>query len=70
MQSKTGCGSAEDKWLWLCMCRWCWSGWKCLSLPFGEGIQCVEAVLVPWWSTKTGNVTFVDGGYIFIRSTH
>lgn len=45
-------------------------GWKCLSLPFGEGIQCVEAVLVPWWSTKTGNVTFVDGGYIFIRSTH
>lgn len=45
-------------------------GWKCLSLPFGEGIQCVEAVLVPWWSTKTGNVTFVDGEYIFIRSTH
>lgn len=27
-----------------------------LSLPFGEGVQCVRAVLEPWWSKKTGGL--------------
>lgn len=32
---------------------------------FGEGVQCVGAVLEPWWSKKT---MFRDGGDTFIRS--
>lgn len=44
-------------------------GWEHLSLPFGEGTQCVEAVLEAWWPKKTGNTRFRDGGDIFIRST-
>lgn len=38
-------------------------------LPFGEGTQCVEAVLEAWWPKKTGNTRFRGGGDNFIRST-
>lgn len=38
------------------MCRWCWRWLGTLSLPFGEGVQCVGTVLEPWWSKKTGGL--------------